>query len=66
YSFILVARVSCVYQSDDDLGGTISPSGNPDAYLHHNTFIKREGVPFVRAHMDGGKFTEEENEIREI
>ncbi len=52
--------------SDDDLGGTISPSGNPDAYLHHNTFIKREGVPFVRAHMDGGKFTEEENEIREI
>ncbi len=52
--------------SDDDLGGTISPSGNPDAYLHHNTFIKRKGVPFVRAHMDGGKFVDVESEIREI
>lgn len=52
--------------SHDDLGGTISPSGNPDAYIHHNTFIKREDVPFVRAHMDGGKFVDEENDIREI
>ncbi len=52
--------------SQDDLGGTISPSMNPDAYLHHNTFIKRKGVPFVRERMDGGKFVEEENVIREI
>lgn len=49
--------------SYDDLGGTISPSMNPDAYLHHNTFIKRKNVPFVREHMDGGKYVEEENEI---
>ena len=52
--------------SHDDLGGTISPSGNPDAYIHHNTFMKRKGVPFVREHMDGGHFTEEENEFLEI
>lgn len=52
--------------SHDDLGGTISPSGNPDAYIHHNAFMKRKGVPFVREHMDGGHFTEEENEFLEI
>ena len=49
--------------SFDDLGGTISPSENPDALLSHNTFYVREGVPFVRKNMDGGKFTEEENQI---
>ncbi len=52
--------------SYDDLGGTISPSQNPDAYLAHNTFVKRKGVPFVREHMDGGHFVEEENLIKEI
>lgn len=52
--------------SHDDLGGTISPSMNPDAYIHHNTFIKRKEVPFVRERMDGGNFVEEENDIREI
>ena len=52
--------------SYDDLGGTISPSMNPDAYLHHNVFYKRKDVPFVREHMDGGNFTEEENVIKEL
>lgn len=52
--------------SYDDLGGTISPSMNPDAYLHHNVFYKRKDVPFVREHMDGGNFTEEENIIEEL
>ena len=52
--------------SYDDLGGTISPSMNPDAYLHHNIFYKRKDVPFVREHMDGGNFTEEENVIKEL
>ena len=51
----------CYNVSEDDLGGTISPSMNPDAYLHHNVFSRREGVPFVREHMDGGNFVEEEN-----
>ena len=52
--------------SYDDLGGTISPSMNPDAYIHHNTFIRRKGVPFVRDHMDGGNFREEENIFEEL
>ena len=52
--------------SYDDLGGTISPSMNPDAYLHHNIFYKRKDVPFVRERMDGGNFTEEENVIKEL
>ena len=59
-----VHNTFCHNVSYDDLGGTVSPSGNPDAYIHHNTFIKRKGVPFVREHMGGGHFTEEENEIR--
>ena len=49
--------------SYDDLGGTISPSLNPDALLSHNIFYVREGVPFVRNQMGGGNYTEEENQI---
>ena len=49
--------------SFDDLGGTISPSENPDAALSHNTFYVRSGVPFVRTKMGGGNFTEEEDQI---
>lgn len=56
-----VHNTFCHNVSEDDLGGTISPSMNPDAYIAHNTFIRREGVPFVREHMDGGKYVEEEN-----
>ena len=29
----------------------ISPSGNPDAWIHHNVFYHRAEVPFVRPHM---------------
>lgn len=49
--------------SYDDLGGTISPSQNPDALLEHNTFYLRDGVPFVRARMDGGSYTEKDDTI---
>ena len=49
--------------SVDDLGGTISPSGNPDAWIHHNVFYHRAEVPFVRARMDDGKYNAEDNEF---
>ena len=49
--------------SYDDLGGTISPSQNPDALLEHNIFYVRDGVPFVRARMDGGSYTEKDDTI---
>ncbi len=49
--------------SFDDLGGTVSPSENPDALLTHNTFYVREGVPFIRNKMGGGNYTEEDNTI---
>lgn len=61
-----VHNTFCNNVSNDDLGGTVSPSMNPDAYIARNTFIKRKGVPFVREHMGGGKFVEEGNDIREI
>lgn len=49
--------------SYDDLGGTISPSQNPDALLEHNIFYVRDGVPFVRARMGGGNYTEKDDKI---
>ena len=52
--------------SYDDLGGTISPSLNPDAYIANNKFYKRKDVPFVRKNMDGGKYIEDKNEIIEL
>ena len=58
-----VHNTFCHNVSYDDLGGTVSPSGNPDAWIHHNVFYRREGVPFVRAHMDTGKFVEEDNQF---
>lgn len=51
----------CYNVSEDDLGGTISPCQNPDAYIHHNTFYRRKGVPFVRQRMGGGNYIEEKN-----
>lgn len=49
--------------SEDDLGGTISPVNNPDAYIGHNTFYIRKNVPFIRTSMDGGGYTLEDNAI---
>ena len=49
--------------SYDDLGGTISPSQNPDALLEHNIFYVRDGVPIVRARMGGGSYTEKDDPI---
>lgn len=61
-----VHNTFCHNLSYDDLGGTISPSMNPDAYIHHNVFYRRDGVPFVREHMGGGKYVEEDNEFFRI
>lgn len=49
--------------SYDDLGGTISPASNPDTRLEENIFYVRDGVPFVRNHMDGGNYTESNDRI---
>ena len=39
---------------------------NPDAWIHHNVFYHRAEVPFVRARMDDGTYTAEENEFYQI
>lgn len=52
--------------SYDDLGGTISPSENPDALLEENVFYVRKGVPFIRKNMGGGTYTEVNNRIIKI
>lgn len=52
--------------SFDDLGGTISPSENPDALIEENTFYVRKGVPFVRKNMGGGNYVEKDNEFIEL
>lgn len=52
--------------SFDDLGGTISPSENPDATMSDNVFYVRKGVPFVRKNMDGGSFTQNNDQIIEL
>ena len=52
--------------SYDDLGGTINPVHNPDAYIAYNRFYKRKAVPFVRKNMDGGKYIEEHNEFIDL
>lgn len=49
--------------SVDDLGGTISPVSNPDAYIANNKFYVRDGVPFKRKRMRNGKVTLKDNEI---
>ena len=52
--------------SYDDLGGTISPSENPDALLQDNVYYVRKGVPFVRKNMDGGSFTQVNDQILDL
>ena len=52
--------------SVNDLGGTISPAGNPDALIKENIFYKRKDVPFIRRKMAGGKYTIEGNQIIDI
>lgn len=52
--------------SFDDLGGTISPSENPDALIENNTFYVRKGVPFVRKNMGGGNYVEVNNKFIEL
>lgn len=52
--------------SFNDLGGTISPSENPDAMIEENTFYVRKGVPFVRKNMGGGNYVEKDNRFIEL
>lgn len=52
--------------SYNDLGGTISPSENPDALIEENTFYVRKGVPFVRKNMGGGNYVEKDNLFIEL
>lgn len=52
--------------SFNDLGGTISPSENPDALIEENTFYVRKGVPFVRENMGGGNYVEKDNRFVEL
>ena len=61
-----VHNTFCHNVSFHDLGGTISPATNPDAYIAHNRFFVRKGTPFVRKNMDGGAYTLEENEWVEV
>ena len=67
--FCMEQAVNSVFRKNvsfDDLGGTISPAGNPDARLEKNVFYVREGVPFIRKHMDGGKYVEYDNVILKV
>lgn len=48
--------------SYDDLGGILSPSGNPDAYVADNEIHKRRAVPLKRK-RNRGKMTLKNNKI---
>lgn len=49
--------------SYDDLGGVLSPAGNPDAYVVCNEFYVRKGVPLIRESMCDGNITLKDNKI---
>lgn len=49
--------------SEDDLGGTLTPVENPDAYIGHNTFYVRENVPLIRRGIKVGNYKLEENQF---
>ncbi|MGN0522244.1 MAG: polyhydroxyalkanoate depolymerase [Eubacterium sp.] len=52
--------------SFDDLGGILSPAGNPDAYVAENQFFIRKGVPLIRESMCDGNITLKDNKITVI
>ena len=52
--------------SYDDLGGILSPSGNPDAYVAENQFYIRKGVPLLRKNMSDGEIILKNNTIVEL
>lgn len=52
--------------SYDDLGGILSPSGNPDAYVTENHFYIRKEVPLLRKNMSDGEITLKNNTITEL
>ncbi len=49
--------------SQNDLGGVINPTNNPDAHIYNNVFYVKEGVPFIRPGMSGGNMVVENNII---
>lgn len=51
--------------SYDDLGGILSPAGDPDAYVAENQFYIRKGVPLLRKNMSDGEVTLKNNAIAE-
>lgn len=52
--------------SYDDLGGILSPSGNPDVYVAENQFYIRKGVPLLRKNMSDGEIILKNNTIVEL
>ena len=48
-----------------DLGGIVTPSKNPDAYIAENEFYILKGVPFRRS-RNHGKMTLKDNKITHI
>ena len=67
--FCLEEAVNNIFRSNvsvDDLGGTISPAGNPDAYIVDNEFYVREDTPFLRKNMSDGKYELVRNKVEVI
>ena len=67
--FCLEEAVNNIFRSNvsvDDLGGTISPAGNPDAYIADNEFYVREDTPFLRKNMSDGKYELVRNKVEVI
>lgn len=47
--------------SQNDLGGIINPTGNPNAHIYNNVFYIKENIDFIRSGMSGGAMTVENN-----
>ena len=64
--FCLEEAVNNIFRENisyGDLGGILSPSGNPDALVEENTFYVYPDVPLLRQNMSDGKVTLIHNNI---
>ena len=64
--FCLEQAVNSCFRNNvsyDDLGGILSPAGNPDAVVENNEFYVRPGVPLFRERMSSGVVTMHKNHI---
>ena len=62
--FCLEQAVNSCFRNNvsyDDLGGILSPAGNPDAVVENNEFYVRPGVPLFRERMSSGVVTMHKN-----